>query len=125
MLAASVGGGALTDAPPLLQRLQVHAQVYVRCYRSTEHPMSSALLCQINILSALSCAPAELYAATIGISRCSITSLRCSIQITLCPCVVTQIRTWGWSRLMTETDAALLGSALTAPYDNLMAFNGG
>ena len=25
---------------------------------------------------------------------------------------------------MTETDAALLGSALTAPYDNLMAFNG-
>ena len=25
---------------------------------------------------------------------------------------------------MTETDAAFLGSALSAPYDNLMAFNG-
>ena len=37
---------------------------------------------------------------------------------------VTLVRTCGWSRLVTQADAALLGSALNAPYDNLMVFNG-
>ena len=32
-------------------------------------------------------------------------------------------RTFGCSRLMTETDDAILGSARPAPYDELVAFN--
>ena len=37
---------------------------------------------------------------------------------------MTQVCTCGCSRLMTETDAALLGSALTAPYDSLIPVKG-
>ena len=68
MLSAPVGGGALTDAPPLLQCLQVRSQVSVRCYSSMAlFPTPSAPLCLKNILSALSCAQAELHAITMAL----------------------------------------------------------